>query len=387
MKELSMMSTRSRTDRLRPGSAGFTLIELLVVIAIIAVLIALLLPAVQAAREAARRAQCINNLKQLGLALANYESANNCLPIADVFGNNGLCSGFGFANGCQETPWFLLMLPFIEQGPLFSAFNASIGIEGPSFQGYVVNSTVFTTKVPSFQCPSDNEQVLSFAALSAASGGLVPPYPWSFTKGNYGVNWGNADYGQGAGGGFFTRNLYLQSPFGINASATGPATIRIASVTDGTSNTHFVSEILQGASDDIRGTVWNDHAGAGSYMTRFTPNGYQDYVPTFQPWASAIGSLAGNTMDNLASFAGSGPGTSPPTPGTLCDSQPGQSLACYNQGNQGGEYTGSRSRHPGGVNTLFGDGSVHFMKNSIGAMTWVQLGSISGGEVVSSDSY
>ena len=92
-------------------------------------------------------------------------------------------------------------------------------------------------------------------------------------------------------------------------------------------------------------------------------------------------------MDNLATFAGSGPGTSPASPGSLCDSQPAQGLACYSQGNQGGEYTGSRSRHPGGVNTLFGDGSVHFMKNSISAMTWVQLGSISGGEVISSDSY
>jgi prepilin-type N-terminal cleavage/methylation domain-containing protein/prepilin-type processing-associated H-X9-DG protein len=117
------------------------------------------------------------------------------------------------------------------------------------------------------------------------------------------------------------------------------------------------------------------------------PNGHQDYVPTFQPWASAIGSLAGNNMDNLATFAGSGPGTSPPSPGSLCDSQRSQGLACYNQGNAGGEYTGSRSRHPGGVNALFGDGSVHFLKNSISAMIWVQLGSISGGEVISADSY
>lgn len=109
----------------------------------------------------------------------------------------------------------------------------------------------------------------------------------------------------------------------------------------------------------------------------------------FQPWASAISAsaLAGNTMDNLPSFAGSSPGTSPPSPGSLCNSQPSQGLGCYNQGNEGGEFTGSRSRHSGGVNTLFGDGSVHFMKNSINPLTWVQLGSISGGEVISSDSY
>ena len=107
---------------------GFTLIELLVVIAIIAVLIALLLPAVQAAREAARRIQCTNNLKQLGLALANYESSNNCYPSSDVWGtNNGFCTKFGFGNGCQNTPWFSLMLPFIEQVALANAFNFEIG--------------------------------------------------------------------------------------------------------------------------------------------------------------------------------------------------------------------------------------------------------------------
>ena len=111
-------------------NCGFTLIELLVVIAIISILIALLLPAVQTAREAARRAQCTNNLKQLGLGLANYESANNCLPIGMVYAINGasgmpgaICMSPGGAN-CQNTPWFVLMLPYIDQAPLYNAFNA-----------------------------------------------------------------------------------------------------------------------------------------------------------------------------------------------------------------------------------------------------------------------
>src|SRR3954452_16679883 len=109
---------------------GFTLIEVLVVIAIVAALIALLLPAVQAAREAARRMQCVNNLKQLGLALQNYESSNNTFPIGSVFGVGvGPCRTLNVGVNCQKTPWFVLMLPFIEQGPLYNSFNASIGTE------------------------------------------------------------------------------------------------------------------------------------------------------------------------------------------------------------------------------------------------------------------
>jgi prepilin-type N-terminal cleavage/methylation domain-containing protein len=277
---------------MRQTRRGFTLIELLVVIAIIAVLIALLLPAVQAAREAARRVQCTNNLKQLGLGLANYESANGSYPVALVYGVGiGTCKSPGFGQGCQNTVWFVLMLPFIEQSALYNSFNASIGMEGPGTApvGFTLNSTVFTTKIPSFQCPSDNQQTYTLANVGALVGAS---YTWSPSKGNYGINAGNTDYGGVAFGAYPT--LYRQSPFGSNTTGTGPLTITVASVTDGLSNTQFVSEILQGANDDSRGTVWFDDPG---------------------------------------------------------------------------------------------DGSVHFMKNSINAPIWVGLGSIAGGEVISSDSY
>ena len=117
---------------LRQASArGFTLIELLVVIAIIAVLIALLLPAVQSAREAARRAQCVNNCKQLGLAMHNYHDVNNGLPPGRIWqaGWFGSC-GYNFFQ-CQDTSWFVLMLPQFEQQNLANAFNYSLGVGGP----------------------------------------------------------------------------------------------------------------------------------------------------------------------------------------------------------------------------------------------------------------
>ena len=121
------------------------------------------------------------------------------MPSAVIFGtNNGYCSSYGFGNGCQNTPWFVLMLPFIEQATLYNAFNASIGPEGPAYQGFFINSTVEITRINSFQCPSDSPSTLSMAVLGALAGanGLT----WSLSKGNYGVNWGNADYGQGVAG-------------------------------------------------------------------------------------------------------------------------------------------------------------------------------------------
>ncbi len=301
---------------------GFTLIELLVVIAIIAVLIALLLPAVQAAREAARRIQCTNNLKQLGLGLANYESSNTSYPIALVYGVGVVpCKSPGFGQGCQNTPWFLLMLPYIEQGPLYNSFNVALGSEGP-VAGWACTVGSWQTaqslrpKIASFQCPSDNQNTFAMSTLAARR--AFPAYAFSPTKGNYGINWGNTDYGQAVTGSAFpSAALHLASPFGLNSSATGPSLVRVASVTDGLSNTQFASEILQGAPDDVRGSMFITPADACSFMTRFTPNGN---TKTFL--GSGFNVVNGWHQDRGLE------GRQSLYAGQLCDNQPVQQLGC-----------------------------------------------------------
>src|SRR5689334_17785574 len=139
----------SRVSRRR----GFTLIELLVVIAIIAVLIALLLPAVQAAREAARRAQCVNNLKQIGLALHNYHEVNNTFPMGC---SSGMWSGVGVYSVKQNLSPHAAMLPFLGETPIYNAFNFNWGAEdSTSVLCYKINSTAQNATLKEFICPSD----------------------------------------------------------------------------------------------------------------------------------------------------------------------------------------------------------------------------------------
>ncbi len=344
---------------MRKRRSGFTLIELLVVIAIIAVLIALLLPAVQAAREAARRAQCVNNLKQLGLAIHNYESAQTMLPLGRVWTPLPGIPFPSFFEGAQNTTWFTQMLVQFEQQALYNAYNFSIGIEGPPGGdgmpiGFAINSTIYGTKLAAFQCPSDNDRTLNL--IWPTNGYVIVG-----TRGNYVVSWGNTQWGQqnSPGGTAATLNL----PVVYLPSAFGHSPIRLASVTDGTSNTVFTAETLQGQDNDVRGAVWT--LGA-VFMSRFTPNSSTDFYGVPDP--------PGGGGDRL----GAG----------FCVNDPGHNLPCVTVPFPFLDfYSGSRSRHPGGVDVGLGDGSVRFIKNTIAPTIWIALNTIRGGEVLSSDSY
>ena len=337
---------------------AFTLIELLVVIAIIAVLIALLLPAVQAAREAARRAQCINNLKQLGLAVLNYESVHTMLPLGRVWAPQPGNSFPSFFEGAQNTTWFSQMLGQFEQQTLYNAINFAIGIEGPLDAmyfpvGYAINSTVVQTKLSAFQCPSDNDRLLQ--VTWPTNGFLVVA-----TRGNYATSWGNTQWGQqNSAGGMATLNL----PVVYQKSAFGHYGTRLSEVTDGVSSTIFTSETLQGRDTDARGSIWTISA---IFMSRITPNGFVDFYGVPDP-PGAMGDREGSSF---------------------CVNDPGDQLPCIGIAPPYLDaYLASRSRHPGGVNAGFGDGSARFIKNGIDPRVWVSLNTIRGGEVISADSF
>jgi len=338
---------------IRTRRRGFTLIELLVVIAIIAVLIALLLPAVQAAREAARRIQCVNNMKQLGLAVHNYHDINNGLPPGRIWTNSGFPTIFA---GMQNTTWFCLMLPMFEQGTLANAFNYQLGSEGPSstgnIGGLIANSTVAGTKLAVFQCPSDRQIIFNInPGYAGPALGAIP-----FTKGNYAVSWGNAGWGQNYKGSQSAQ--YIQSAFGHRMN------INMASITDGTSNTVLMAEVLQGAQYDVRGMMWSSVPGGASFMTRFTPNAFNDYLNERS---------GGDWLNN--------------DPTLFCTDEPVLGLPCFPKAKDENAFAGARSRHAGGINVTLGDGSVRFIKNTISPQIWIGLNTIAGGEVISADSY
>ncbi len=232
----------------RPGR-GFTLIELLVVIAIISVLIALLLPAVQAAREAARRAQCVNNLKQIGLAIANYESAVGCIvPGYISYCNSGNCNSAAAATlppqiavpGYNPDPhsldsgpgwgWLAMLLPYAEQAPLYAAMNVNL----PTW--VAGNGTVVITQINIFLCPSANNPTPTCPMVDANLN-LLPVANQYFARANYQYNMGWNDTSM------TPSNVNYDDPvLGDNGPLYRNSRVPYAGVTDGLSNTVFASE-------------------------------------------------------------------------------------------------------------------------------------------------
>jgi prepilin-type N-terminal cleavage/methylation domain-containing protein/prepilin-type processing-associated H-X9-DG protein len=348
--------------RRRPGR-GFTLIELLVVIAIIAVLIALLLPAVQAAREAARRMQCVNNLKQLGLAVHNYESANGVLPPQQAL-------TFAGAAVTWKSSWGVTsrLLPFAEQGALFNSINYTLKSSDPG------NTTVVSATVKVLVCPSEANPG---PFTSTSSAGVTSTYGIS----NYG--WCEGDWYTFGGASYNTPN---RSAFGPNLSRT------FAAFTDGLSQTVLGAEVktYTQAFHDCPAAVPSNLA---------TPTASPDpstVISTVKAASTQCGTAAaGHTRwSNGNSFydgftTALTPNTQVFTGTPVRPMLPDTDLVSEDEDDGGPTFAAvtSRGYHPGGVNALFGDGSVRFVKSSIAWQTWRALGTIGGGEIVGADSY
>ena len=347
---------------------GFTLIELLVVIAIIAVLIALLLPAVQAAREAARRAQCVNNLKQIGLAVANYESAVGSYPPG---------------NEPWWTEWSAnsMLLPYMEQQPIYNSINfASTRPTGgaPLMHDGITNSTAEYTKLAVFLCPSDANRLSS---------------PWG--PNNYMANSGSAPnsfYG-GDGTGSDGANGPMSGPFIFTGTDNGQhgTSVKVAAVTDGTSNTAAFSERVKASGSYDSGVAPFDTLKPTSSLSQLnvlpagqetTPQAWNKLCTATPPTPNGSGYDRAVDIDNDISGASWSAGLTPDT--RYNHVMPPNTWGC--RGGVEMSHVAS-SRHAGGVNVLLLDGSVKFIKQTVSITTWWALGTRAGGEVVSADQY
>ncbi|GIW86053.1 MAG: prepilin-type N-terminal cleavage/methylation domain-containing protein [Isosphaeraceae bacterium] len=348
----------------KPGrrSSGFTLIELLVVIAIIGVLVSLLMPAVQAAREAARRTQCTNNLKQLGLALANYESTHGVYPAAFHGGLGKVYANFSGYNG---------LLPYLEQQPLFNAFNYDQSIFAPGLGHYYgwsfpSQTTGHATQVSLFLCPSNRGE--SRVGMSYGS--------WSIDRAAV------TDYVLSGGADQYVARPYLRE----NRRGFSGIDVfhRVSDIRDGLSQSFAMGEAAGG-------NAANPYIAVGFGPNRVcVPREEVSGAPHYdnllfmaygrrRAWGSefVVGGILGKTTDTLGfpyrmndcGYASTTDHWGPALPTA------GQTLPNF------------RSMHVGGAHFLFADGTVRFLKNTIDLRAYMDLSTIAGGDLVSSDAF
>jgi prepilin-type N-terminal cleavage/methylation domain-containing protein/prepilin-type processing-associated H-X9-DG protein len=330
---------------------GFTLIELLVVIAVIAILIALLVPAVQKVREAAARAQCQNNLKQIGLALHNYHDAFHKLPYGE--GPGDLTDPLNVTRrGCCWGTWQTLILPYIEQEAMFNSYK---NLGGNDAKGMILSGgatrlrygdtpnveNVTSQRLSTLTCPSDNPNK---GAITATFKGVT----YAITSHNYAANYGNASNYQGdyepnpppGGAGYPVTWKFLGAPFGYAARNWK----KLTEILDGTSTTMAVAEILQGTGSDLRGFSW--WAPGAQFTTVYPPNSSSPDITTQN-----------------------------------CVNVPLQNLPCTDNGGAW-NILSARSRHTNGVNVVMCDGSVRFVNQTIDISVWRALSTSAGSETV-----